>query len=73
MKTNKRTSTISAQSPPDMSIRDTAAYLKIDQSTVRDMIADGRLKAYKLGNRVIRLRRNEIDAALTQITSEAAQ
>jgi excisionase family DNA binding protein len=51
-----------------MSIPDVAAYLKIDQSTVRDMIGDGRLKAYKLGNRVVRLRRSEIDAALQPYT-----
>jgi excisionase family DNA binding protein len=28
------------------------------------MLADGRLTAYKLGNRLIRLRRSEIDAAM---------
>jgi excisionase family DNA binding protein len=47
-----------------MSINDTADYLGINPATVRIMIGDGRLKAYKLGDRVIRLRRSEIDAAM---------
>ena len=40
----------------------------MDVTTIRDMIADGRLKAYKLGDRVVRLRRSEIDAALQPYT-----
>jgi excisionase family DNA binding protein len=72
----KRTSAASAgadagPNAPNMSIPNAAAYLGVDQSTIRDMIADGRLRAYKLGDRVIRLRRSEIDAALTQIAGEA--
>jgi excisionase family DNA binding protein len=68
----ERTSAASADTgadpnAPNMSIPNTAAYLGVDQSTVREMIDDGRLKAYKLGDRVIRLRRSEIDAALEQI------
>lgn len=51
-------------SPPDMSIADTAAYLGVTVRTVQQMIADGRLPAYRLGARVVRLRRTEIDAAL---------
>ncbi len=54
-------------SPPDMSIPDTARYLGINEGTVRVMIADGRLKAYRLGDRIIRLRRSEIDAAMRTI------
>jgi excisionase family DNA binding protein len=46
-----------------MSIGDTAAHLGIHEGTVRIMIGDGRLKAYRLGDRIIRLRRSEIDAA----------
>jgi excisionase family DNA binding protein len=52
--------------PPDyMSVLDTAEYLKVTPRAIRSMIADGRLRAYKLGPRIIRLRRDEIDAALT--------
>jgi excisionase family DNA binding protein len=57
---------------PDMSILDAADYLGVDRSTIRDMIDDGRLKAYKLGDRVIRLRRSEIDSALQPYTPGVA-
>lgn len=52
---------------PNMSIPNAAEYLGVDVSTVREWITDGRLKAYRLGPKVIRLRRSEIDAALTQV------
>jgi excisionase family DNA binding protein len=52
---------------PHMSIPETAKYLRVNESTVRVMIADGRLKAYRLGDRIIRLRRSEIDAAMEAI------
>jgi excisionase family DNA binding protein len=52
-------------SPPDMSIVDAAEYMNVSVNHVRAMIAAGDLPAYRLGRRrVIRLRRNEIDAAL---------
>jgi excisionase family DNA binding protein len=56
------------QSAPDMSVHDTAKYLNVSPSTVRQMIADGRLKAYRLGDRIVRLRRSEIDAAMRPST-----
>lgn len=48
-----------------MTIQDVARYLGVTTRTVYVMVADGRLRAYKLGNRIIRFRRNEVDAALT--------
>jgi excisionase family DNA binding protein len=53
-----------AVSPPNMSVADAAEYLGVTTRTVQQMIADGRLRAYRLGARVVRLRRDEIDAAL---------
>jgi excisionase family DNA binding protein len=50
---------------PDMSIKDVAEYLGVTPRTVYTMVADGRLRAYTLGERIIRFRRSEIDAALT--------
>jgi excisionase family DNA binding protein len=41
-----------------------AEYLGVTDRTIRQMIADGRLKAYDLGPRVVRLRLDEIDAAM---------
>lgn len=48
---------------PYMSVNAVAEYIDVDPRTVRLMIADGRLKAYRLGRRVIRLRRAEVEAA----------
>jgi excisionase family DNA binding protein len=47
-----------------VSIADAAAYLGVNVRSVRNMLTDGRLNAYKLGPRVVRLRMSEIDAAL---------
>ena len=56
-----------AASAPDMSVSDVARYLGVTTRTVYTMVADGRLRAYKLGDRIIRFRRDEVDAALTPI------
>lgn len=52
---------------PDMSVKDVAEYLGVTTRTVYTMIADGRLTAYKLGYRIIRFRRDEVDAALMPV------
>jgi excisionase family DNA binding protein len=52
-------------SPPNMSVADVAEYLGVTTRTVQQMLADGRLRGYRLGPRVVRLRRDDIDAALT--------
>lgn len=41
-----------------------AEVLGVTDRTIRKMIADGRLPAYRLGPRVIRLRLDEVEAAL---------
>lgn len=43
----------------------TAEYLGVTDRTIRQMIADGRLTAYRNGNRFIRLDLNEVDDAMT--------
>lgn len=47
-----------------ISLVEAAEYLGVTGRTVRQMIADGRLTGYRLGARVVRLRRDEIDAAM---------
>jgi excisionase family DNA binding protein len=42
----------------------TAVYLGVDPLTVYNMTKDGRLKAYYLGNRVVRYHLDDINAAL---------
>lgn len=53
-----------AQPATMLSIADTARYLNVTTRTVQQMIADRRLRAYSLGPRVVRLRLDEINAAL---------
>ena len=56
-----------AASAPDLSMKDVALYLGVTTRTVRQMVTDGRLKAYRLGPKAIRFRRSEVDAALELI------
>lgn len=46
-------------------ISEAADYLGVTERTIRQMIADGRLRAYRNGRNIIRLDLNEIDAAMT--------
>jgi excisionase family DNA binding protein len=46
------------------SIQKTAEHLDITTRTVRQMIADGRLRGYRSGGRLIRLDLNEVDASM---------
>ncbi len=47
-----------------MTIAETADYLGVAPSTVRAMVKDGRLAAHRLGPRIVRLNRDEVDAAM---------
>ncbi|HCS59068.1 MAG TPA: DNA-binding protein [Gordonia polyisoprenivorans] len=46
------------------SINATAEYLGVTDRTIRQMIADGRIRGYRNGRKMIRLDLNEIDAAM---------
>lgn len=48
-----------------ITILQAAEYLGVTDRTVRQMIADGRLRGYRSGSRLVRLRVDEIDAAMT--------
>ncbi|PBA30574.1 DNA-binding protein [Mycobacterium intracellulare] len=45
-------------------ISEAAEYLQVTDRTIRQMVSDGRLTAYRSGKRLIRLDLNEIDAAM---------
>jgi excisionase family DNA binding protein len=47
-----------------VSVQDAAEYIGVTDRTIRQMIADGRLTAYRSGTRLVRLDLNEIDAAM---------
>jgi excisionase family DNA binding protein len=49
------------------SINESAAYLDVTTRTIRVMIADGRLRAYRSGRRIVRLDLNEVDAAMQPV------
>jgi excisionase family DNA binding protein len=55
-----------------VSITEAADYLGVTTRTIRQMIADGRLTGYRNGPRLIRLDRNEIDAAMQPVGGSAA-
>lgn len=46
-------------------INTTAEHLGVTDRTIRQMIADGRIRGYRNGRKVIRLDLNEVDAAMT--------
>jgi excisionase family DNA binding protein len=41
-----------------------AEYLNVTERTIRQMVFDGRLTAYRSGRRLVRLDLDEIDAAM---------
>lgn len=45
-------------------VSEVAEYLHVSHRTVRTMLEDGRLTAYRLGTRVVRIDLNEVDAAM---------
>lgn len=47
-----------------ITILQAAEYLGVTDRTVRQMIADGRLRGYRSGSRLVRLRVDEIDSAM---------
>ena len=47
-----------------ISIAQAADYLGVTPLTIRNMLHDGRLRAYNLGHRVLRIRISDIEAAL---------
>lgn len=48
-----------------------ADILGVTERTIRNMLADQRLRGYRLGKRLIRLRLDEVEAALRPIGGAA--
>jgi len=53
-------------------VAEAAEYLNVTDRTIRQMVADGRLTAYRAGTRLVRLDLNEIDAAMQPFGGGAA-
>lgn len=49
-----------------VTVAEAARYIGVTPQTVYNMINDGRLRPYRLGERVLRLRLAEVDAAMEQ-------
>ena len=47
-----------------ITVLEAAEYLRVSERTIRTMVTDGRLVAYRNGTRFVRLDLNEIDAAM---------
>ncbi|MGV9796062.1 excisionase family DNA-binding protein [Gordonia sp. NPDC003422] len=52
-------------------IQETAAYIGVTPRTIRQMIADGRMRGYRNGHKVIRVDLNEVDASMTPMGGAA--
>jgi excisionase family DNA binding protein len=53
-------------------INDAAAYLDCNPITIRQMIADGKIRAYRSGQRLVRVDLNELDAMMAGETENGA-
>ena len=47
-------------------VAETAEYLRVSERAIRLMLSDGRLTAYRLGARVVRIDLAEVDAAMVR-------
>jgi excisionase family DNA binding protein len=72
MKKNNRSEFITRNGRVYITQKEAGELLGLTDRTVRNMIADGRLLAYRLGPRVIRLRLDEVESALQPIPGGAA-
>lgn len=52
---------------PYLTLDEAAAYVGLHRETVRDYISKGRLRAFRLGPRQLRLRQSDVDALLTEL------
>lgn len=48
-----------------MTITQVADYLQVNELTIRRRVAAGQLPAYKMGNKLLRFRPEDVDALLT--------
>ncbi|MGE3842423.1 MAG: helix-turn-helix domain-containing protein [Vicinamibacterales bacterium] len=62
-----RTERLAADRKTYITQQEAADILGVTDRTIRNMAAQGRLRAYRLGPRMIRLRLDEVEAALQPI------
>lgn len=59
----------SKQSRVYIGVPDAAAYLDVDEKTIRRLISDNKLPAYRLGNRVIKIKITDLEGVLAPVAS----
>jgi excisionase family DNA binding protein len=52
---------------PYLTVDEAAAYLGINPMTMRRYIDKGRLRAFKLGPKLLRVRQSDVDGLLTEL------
>lgn len=57
----KKDEIIDYETPSSLSIIQSANYLSVSQQFIRDRIKDGTLEANRVGTRIIRIERTELD------------
>ena len=58
---------IDYETPSSLSIIQSAIYLSVSQQFIRDRIKDGTLQANRVGTRIIRIKRTELDKLKSDI------
>lgn len=53
--------------PTFIGIPETATYLNVSTRMVRELIAAGALRAYRIGGKTIRIRREDVESVLSPI------
>lgn len=60
------------QSRAYIGVPDAAAYLDVDEKTIRRLISGNKLPAYRLGNRVIKIKLADLEGVLAPVGAAAA-
>lgn len=58
--------------PEHLAPREAAAHLGVTERTIRRLIESGDLPAYRVGSKIIRIKRTDIDALLRPIAAGGA-
>lgn len=57
-----------SQSRAFIGIPEAAEYFDVDHRVIRGLIKSGKLQGYRVGNRIIKVRISDLEAALTPVT-----
>jgi excisionase family DNA binding protein len=58
--------------PEFVSVGEIAAELQVTERFIRRLIADGELQAFRVGSRLVRVRRGDVDAMLRPVATDSS-